>query len=187
MLPILATEDINSIVTEEVRLLTLEEIEITKQYFKPTDSYKCSSQIEILQKELAKGKEHVTALTSEIKRLTFSEECLVDDDFAKIHTGLPNVKVVKVAFEHVSKTLPLDGVTKLSPFQEFMCVSHKLRMNNLIEYLAYCFGISPSTVLNCLKQMDITLNNLILRPNCYALRKTMPACFQASFGKKLPL
>lgn len=68
---ILKTEDVNSIVTEEVRLIALEEIEIARQYFKQTDSCECLSQIEVLQKELAKTKEQVTALTSENKRLTF--------------------------------------------------------------------------------------------------------------------
>ena len=114
------------LVIEEVRLIALEEIEFARQYFKLTDSCECSSHIEALQKELAKTKECVTALTSEIKRLTISEECLVDDGFAKIHTGLinlPNVKVVKAVFEHVSKTLPSEGVAKLLPFQEFVSVA----------------------------------------------------------------
>ena len=66
----------------------------------------------------------------------------MDDGFAKLHTALPNVKVVKAVFEHVSKTLPSEGVTKLSPFQKLMCVLLKLRMNSSVEYLA----ISPSTV-----------------------------------------
>ena len=49
--------------------------------------------------EPAKCKEHTVALTVEINKLTFTEECLVDDDFVKIHTGLPNAKVVKAVFE----------------------------------------------------------------------------------------
>ena len=89
------------------------------------------------------------------------------------------------------KNLPSDGVTKLSPFQEFMCVLLKLRMNSSVEYLAYCFGISPSTVsrifLKWLKQMDVRLSNLILWPDREGLRKAMPACFQASFGKKVAI
>ena len=71
------------------------------------------------------------ALAAEINKLTFTEECLVDDDFVKVHNGLPNAKLVKAVFKHVSKTLPLpsDGAKKLSPFQEFMCTLLKLRMN----------------------------------------------------------
>ena len=159
----------------------VEQIEIAKQYFNPAlSSCECSRKIEALQKELAKSKEHAASLALELRQLTFNEECFVDDDFAKVHTGLPNAKIVKATFEHVFKTLPSDGVTKLSPFQEFMCVLLKLRMNSSMEYLAYRFGVSPSTVsrifLKWLKQMDLRLSNLILWPDREALRKTMPAC-----------
>ena len=60
-----------------------------------------------------------------------------------------------------------------------------------MEYLAYRFGVSLSTVsrifLKWLKQMDLRLSNLILWPDREALRKTMPACFQASFGMKVAI
>ena len=195
LLAALVTEEIQSIVAEEIRLVAVEQIETARQYFKPADHHECSSKIEALQMELGKCKVHTVALTAEINKLTFAEECLVDNDFVKVHTGLPNAKVVKAVFEHVfehvSKTLPSDGVTKLSPFQEFMCVLLKLRMNSSLEYLAYRFGISPSTIsrifLKWLKQMDLRLSNLIMWPDRDALRKTMPACFQESFGKKVAI
>ena len=182
LLPALVTEEIQSIVAEEIRLVAVEQIEIARQYFKPADHHECSSKIEALQMELAKCKVHTVTLTTEINKLTFTDQCLVDDDFVKLHTGLLNAKVVNAVFEHVSKTLPLDGVTKLSPFQEFMCVLLKLRMNTSHEYLAYRFGVSPSTVsrifLKWLRQMDLRLSNLIMWPDRDALRKTMPTCFQ---------
>ena len=171
-------------------MVAAEQIETARQYIRPADHHECLSKIEALQTELAKCKVDNAALVAEINKLTFTEECLVDDDFVKVHTGLPNAKVVKAVFEHVSKTLPLpsDGVTKLSPFQEFMCILLKLRMNTSHEYLAYRFGISPSTVsrifLKWLKQMDLRLSNLIMWPDRDTLRKTMPACFQEAFGKK---
>jgi len=72
-----------------------EQIEIAK-YFNPAiSSCECSRKIEALQKELAKSKEHAASLALELRPLTFNEECFVDDDFAKIHTGLPNAKIVK--------------------------------------------------------------------------------------------
>ena len=122
-MPDLVAEEVQAIVAEEVRLVAVEQIETARQYFRPADSCECSSEIEALQRELAKSKEHATSLATELKRLTFNEECLVDDDFAKIHTGLPNAKIVKVTFEHVFKTLPSDGVIKLSPFQN-LCVCY---------------------------------------------------------------
>jgi len=80
----------------------VEQIEIAKQYFNPAiSSCECSRKIEALQKELAEIKEHAASLALELRQLTFNEECFVDDDFAKIHTGLPNAKIVKATFEHV--------------------------------------------------------------------------------------
>ena len=93
LLPDLVAEEVQAIVAEEVRLVAVEQIETARQYFRPADSCECSSEIEALQRELAKSKEHATSLATELKRLTFNEECLVDDDFAKIHTGLPNAKL----------------------------------------------------------------------------------------------
>ena len=94
----------------------------------------------------------------------FCEESLVNDDFTKFYTDLPNVKVVKAIFEHVSKKLPTDGITKLSAFQEFMCVLLKLRLNSPIEDLAHCFRVSTSTVsrifFKWLKQMDTRMSGL---------------------------
>ena len=191
LLPALVTEEIQSIVGEEIRLVAVEQIETAMQYFKPANHYECSTKIEAAQMELAKCKVDTVALTAEINKLTFTEECLVDDDFVKVHTGLPNAKVVKAVFEHVAKSLPSDGVTKLSPFQEFMCVLLKLKMNSSLEYLAYRFRISPSTVsrifLKWLKQMNLRLSNLIMWPERDDLRKTMPTCFQETFGKKVAI
>ena len=146
LLPALVTEEIQSIVAEEIRLVSVEQIETAMQYFKPANHPECLSKIEILQMELATCKMHTVALTAEINKHTFTEEYLVDDDFVKVHTGLPNAKVVKAVLEHVSKSLPSDGVMKLSSFQEFMCVFLKLKMNSFLGYLAYCFRISPSIV-----------------------------------------
>lgn len=97
--------------------------------------------------------------------MPFCEESLENDDTTKFNTGLSFLKVVKAVFEHVSKILPLDMITKLSPFQEFMCVLIKLRLNSLIEDLTFRFRISLSTVsrifLKWLTQMDIRLQSLI--------------------------
>ena len=96
LLPALVTEEIQSIVGEEIRLVAVEQIETAMQYFKPANHYECSTKIEATQMELAK--------------------CKVDT------VALPNAKVVKAVFEHVAKSLPSDGVMKLSPFQQFICV-----------------------------------------------------------------
>ena len=97
--------------------------------------------------------------------------------------------MVKIIFEHVSKGLPSDGVTKLSQFQEFVSVLVKLRTNAANEDLCYRLNISPATVsrilLKWLKQMDIRLQKLIFWPDRDALRKTMPECFQVAIERKV--
>ena len=97
--------------------------------------------------------------------------------------------MVKIIFEHVSKGLSSDGVTKLTQFQEFVSVLVKLRTNTANEDLCYRLNISPATVsrivLKWLKQMDIRLQHLIFWPDRDALRKTIPDCFQESFERKV--
>ena len=65
----------------------------------------------------------------------------------------------------------------------------KLRLNAQMQDLAYRFSISFSTVSRIFsKWMNIInrrLGHLILWPNRDVLTKTMPICFQESFGKKV--
>ena len=135
LLPPVVTNEIDAVVKEEVELIATGEIETAMQYFSPV-SCECSSKIKNLEKELAESKDQIITMTKQIitmtkqiitmtkqieKQIPFCEESLVSDEVTKFYTGLPNVKIVKAVFEHVSKTLPSDGITKLSPFQEFVC------------------------------------------------------------------
>ena len=94
-------------------------------------------------------------------------------------------------FDHVVKTLPVERSTKLSPFQEFMVVILKLRLNSPIEDLSYHFGVSVSSVsrilLKWLKQMDIRLQDLIIWLEGEELQRTMPECFKVLFGTKVAI
>ena len=191
LLPTLVTNEIESVIIEEVKCIVTEQIDTAMQYFMPRPvSCECTSKVESLEQQLAETKHQLVTMTKQTEQIPrpFCEESLVNHEFTKFYTGLPNAEVVKAVFAHVSKTMPSDGITKLSPFQEFMCVLLKLRLNSPVEDLAYRFGISTSTVsriiLTWLKQMDIRMHNLIVWPDREALQKTMPACFQASFGKK---
>ena len=97
-------------------------------------------------------------------------------------------KLLKAIFDHVSKGLPTDGVTKLSNFQEFVCLMLKLRTNVPNEGLAYQFGVCKATIsiiLKWLKLADIGLSGLIHWPDRDSLQKTMPECFKKSFGAKV--
>ena len=105
-------------------------------------------------------------------------------EYTKFYAGLPNFRLVKAVFNHVSKGLPPEGATKLSYFQEFMCLLIKLRTNVQNEKLVHRFNVSPATIsriiLKWLKKMDTRLSGLIFWPDREALRKTMPECFKDS-------
>ena len=101
--------------------------------------------------------------------------------------GLRNFQVLKAVFSYVCPEQ--QSTTKLSPFQEFMLVLLKLRLNSSSQDLSYRFGVAESTVsrilLKWLTLLDSELQPLILWPDRQSLRKTMPDCFSASFGDKV--
>ena len=140
------------VIEEECKLLCTEQIEIGLQYVKVnavTSECDCSKSVKELQDQLA----DCTKTIDELSKQTtpplppFCEEKFVSDNFTLTHTGLSNFfKVLKAVFNHVNKTLPSDRVTKLSCFQEFVCVILKLRMNLSNKLLGYNFGVSASMI-----------------------------------------
>ena len=119
----------------------------------------------------------------------FTEECFStkDDAFITFYTGLPNFYVLKVVFDFVVP--PITRTHKLNNFQEFLVVMLKLRLNCFCEDLAYRFDVSVSTISRILhrwiRHMDERLSRLIFWPDRDSLQKTMPQCFQESFGKRV--
>lgn len=139
-LPTVMSSEIDQIIAQEVKLIVTEQIEIAHQYFKPREATdcECSSKVSLLEKELADSEEAIKYLTEQLELMNekhlqgpFTEESLFDasDDAINSFSALPNFKVLKAIFDHVHKTLPCDGITKLSPFQEFMLVILKIRIN----------------------------------------------------------
>ena len=199
MLPDIVFSEIDLIIKEDLKLITTEQIEIARQYFNPRSVAEsalctCATKIEALQRQLVESKNNNRALAEKLEKqppAPFCEQSLVNDEMVKFYTGLPNKRVLKAVFDHVFKTLPPDGITKLSPFQEFMCTLLKLRLNSHIEDLAYQFSVSPSTISRIfskwLKQIDLRMQGLIMWPDRDILKKTMPTCFQESFGKKVAI
>ena len=182
------------VAVEECMLICAEQIKIGREYVN-VDKEKlecdCSRTVKELQDQLADCQKAIDNLIEQgAERLPpFCEESFMSDEFTVTHTSLPNLKVLKAVFDHVSRTLPIERATKLSQFQEFICVMVKLQTNAPNKLLGYSFGVSASTIsrilLKWLIQMDIRLQDLIIWPDRDALRKTMPSCFQKSFGKKV--
>ena len=103
------------------------------------------------------------------------------------YTGLPSFDILKTTFEFIKPFVTRRCLT-LTLFQEFILVLMKLRLDVPFQDLAYRFNISLSTVtrifLACMIVMDIRLSPLINWPEHEDLWRTMPKCFQYSFGKK---
>lgn len=111
-----------------------------------------------------------------------------NDDRVRYYTGLPNFKVLTLVFEFLKEHVPHGN--SLQPFQEFMLVLAKLRLNLGLQDLAYRCGIHVGTVSRILHKW-ISIMSIRLTPCCIIwperedLRKTMPLCFKQSFGSKV--
>ncbi len=121
----------------------------------------------------------------------FSEESLQSDSYVKFYTGLPSFKILKALFDFVAPPVQFlnKNPTKLTNFQEFMIVIAKLRLDSPLQDFAYRFDVSLATVsrilLKWLTILDTKLMSLIKWPEREVLWKSTPACYRASFGKKV--
>ena len=65
----------------------------------------------------------------------------------------------------------------------------KLKLDMPLKDLAFCFGVSLSTVSRVFSSwmiaLDVRLSPLVFWPDREDLWRTMPQCFQDSFGKKV--
>ena len=110
-----------------------------------------------------------------------------DDEKVRFYTGLASFDILKTTFEFIKSFVTRRCLT-LTLFQEFVLVLMKLILHVPFQDLAYRFDISLSTVsrifLAWMIVMDKRLSPLINWPEHEDLWRTMPKCFQYSFGKK---
>ena len=161
-------------VNEDLRRVSQEAFELEILH-RAEGKCECSEEIKALKDELKSCHATIDELSTKLKEhlppfceesAPFCEESVMDDEFALYYTGLSNVKVLKVIFKHVLKTMPFEGINKLTPFQEFMCTLQTLRSNTPLQGLAYQFGVSKATISRIISrwlvQMDIRLQDLII-------------------------
>ncbi len=72
----------------------------------------------------------------------------------KFYTGLPNSKILKAVFNLIEPALAHHKHCKLTPYQEFIMVLMKLRLNSQMQDLAYRFGVSFSNCIQNIFKMD---------------------------------
>ncbi|EDO29906.1 predicted protein, partial [Nematostella vectensis] len=119
----------------------------------------------------------------------FDEDYFVNsDDKVRFYTVLPAYDVLQTVFRHVSKYVTRKSPT-LSKFQEFVLTLMKLKLNVPMQDLAYRFGVSLPTVSRIftawMVKMDVRRAPLVKWPEREDLWRTMPQCFQFSFGNKV--
>lgn len=139
--PFIVAHLLDLAIKEECRLICAEQIKIAREYIKVEEqgekvACNCASTIKGLQDELADCKQALEELSSQVSKHLpqLCEERFMSDNFTQHYTGLSNIYILKVVFEHVSKTLPpSERSTKLSSFEEFICVMVKLRTNQTNE------------------------------------------------------
>ena len=109
------------------------------------------------------------------------------EDKVLFYTGLPSYEILNFVFELVSPSVSCRSHS-LSPFQEFVMVLIKLRLDVPLQDLACHFNISVPTVSRTfhswLMTMDIRLSPFVHWPDRESLIRTMPQCFKFSFGTK---
>ena len=105
----------------------------------------------------------------------------------RFYTRLPSLEILKKIFFFVSPHVTRRSLL-LSKFQEFILVLIKLRLGVPHQDLAYHFNISRAVILRImvsqLTVMDVSLSPLISWPDREQLQRTMPRCFNHSFGLK---
>ena len=119
---------------------------------------------------------------------TPDREYFRSDDKVRFYTGLPYHQVLVATLNHVARHMSQRSQT-LDPFQEFVMVLIKLRLNVPFQDLAYRFLVSVPNISRIfwsrIYAMDYRLRQLVYWPERESLWKTMPMCFKYAFGNKV--
>ena len=131
--------------------------------------------------------EELDYMFSQPKKAPFDREDMLEDGKVLFYTGLPSATILQAVYEHVAPYVSRKSLS-LTKFQELVMVLMKLRLNVPYLDLAYRFEVSASTVsrifFTWITIMDIRLSQLVYWPERDELWRTMPQCFEFSFGKK---
>lgn len=129
-------------------------------------------------------------VTKKLDSCILNEESFTkSDERVKFYTGLPNFFILKSVFELITEKMDFSLLSSLTPFQEFLVVLIRLRLNLLEQDLAYRFCVTQpkiSTILsNWLPAMANRLRSFIRWPDRASLRASMPQAFIDAFGENV--
>ena len=132
--------------------------------------------------------ERISLLEQEVNKKSYPTEQHMRNDskLLTFYTGLKSITVLMAVFNLIVSGIPQTHNSKLSHFECFMMTLMKLRLNLSNYDLAFQFAVSESTAGRVISRwihvMDSRLSWLIKWPDRESLRKTMPFCFQRSYG-----
>lgn len=139
--------------------------------------------MQVITEELTLAKSQL--LASQLSKKSFEN----NDELTKFYTGLPKFEVLNHVFNLVHPHVKTTSQNALNPFQEFILVLIRLKLNPPLQDLAFRFNISVSTASRVFDKwihvMSIRLKFLIKWPDRDELQATMPAVFQRNFGKRV--
>ena len=137
--------------------------------------------------------EEVEALRREVEVLRRKTSLLDQHSFQNdnkmvlFYTGLPNYATLMLVFNFLLPHVPCSVRNSLTPFQEMLIFLMKLRLNLVMQDLAYRFNVSQSTVSRIFcRWLDAAFQRLqwlIKWPDRDELRSGMPEVFKKSFPR----
>ena len=143
-----------------------------------------------LKEENESIKEENESLRKKLSDFEYRPEAFEGNDKkVRYFTGLSSFTTLMAVFSLVSDHISETSLSTLTKFQKFILVFMRLRLNMPVQYLAYRFGASSSTVsrifLSVLHVMFIRTKPFIFWPDREQLHQTMPMEFRKSFGLKV--
>ena len=137
-------------------------------------------------KQVRTLEEENTELRRRLNAETFSVQIIESNDYlTKFYTGLPAWVIFLHLFMFLSPCLPQPRA--LSLMDEFLLTLMRLRLNLMLEDLAYRFRVSSSTAsrifLKWLDLMYVRLNFLVAWPSRDIMEKNMPMVFKQLYPR----
>jgi len=154
----------------------------------PCDNENCKKYTQSLEVECEALRTENMLLKEKINRTALNEKTLQNNDKkVNVLTGLQTFSLLMALFNVVAPYLK--PKSSLTLFQQYMLTLMKLRMNFSFEFLAYYFGVDPTTVSRIFKRcIDVMYSrlvpSLVIWPDRESLRKSLPYAFRNSTFEK---
>ncbi|KAL7641799.1 UNVERIFIED_CONTAM: hypothetical protein RMT77_007673 [Armadillidium vulgare] len=122
-----------------------------------------------IDNNLRKTQSEVNKLLNKLSNIELNEETLKKyKNKVRMYTGFPNYEALMLVFDHLKSHFPVDTVKVLTPFQMFIIVLMRLKLNFPFWDLTYRFGCSPNHIQSFYPQyigvLETQLSHVVLWP-----------------------